>query len=803
MSIEAPTGFRVTEFSTGLDYPNGLIVLEDGSLLVGTSESGSVRYFSSPGQLVRLSDTDQDGIADEQQIVASDLPATITHIKSIDDFVFVSSYSEFKEGSEITIFKHNDISGGGSQDFALENLGKISFSFDDSSHAIVPIGLRSTGLDQYEFFFSLGAEGNNVSSVRPVILSSSDFNIPVTSLTADSIYRMPVDGTGESLVFGLTEQIASGLRNAADLVFEDQSGDLYFIENGIDGIAATSLSAENGIADTNEPLSADELNRIEADNIGSEIEDFGFADEVTRYRTGLLVNGQGDEVEDSEEYINPLAVFQPINGSESEGPASLALAPSSFPSAFNEGAFIGFYGRGGTTGLENEENPVLFYDFETQSYSQFISNDEPGIGHPTTIAVTENVLYVADLSATGSLGPRGRGEGVIYKFSTVPDINGTAESDALMNSTDAGEFVYAYEGNDLILGSLGADIIDGGSGLDAVSYATSQSRVVINLSPSEASGGDAEGDVLINIEQVYGSSHDDSLTGNDLSNVLIGRSGNDMLFGKEGNDFLRGDGGGDLLDGGSGHDTARYESSNGSISVNLSTGQTSGFHAEGDTLVSIENLMGSRNFGDELTGDANDNRLDGFGGNDQLFGNDGNDILQGGEGADWLDGGEKLDWAYYHRSASAVQIDLTASTAEGGEATGDTLISIELLYGSQFDDTLIGKGGANTLTGNRGNDTLDGKGGNDTLLGRQGNDTMTGGAGADKFRYTESTFDHDTITDFEDGLDKIDLTGSGLAFGDFGISQQGVDTLVSLNADHNIVLQGILSTTITTADFIF
>ncbi len=265
-----------------------------------------------------------------------------------------------------------------------------------------------------------------------------------------------------------------------------------------------------------------------------------------------------------------------------------------------------------------------------------------------------------------------------------------------------------------------------------------------------------------------------------------------------------GDGGGDILDGGSGNDTARYESSNGGVTVNLLTGAASGFHAEGDSLISIENLMGSRNFADTLIGDDGNNRLDGFGEDDQLFGLDGNDILNGGEGADLLDGGAKLDWAYYHRSTVGVNIDLSAGTATGGDAQGDTLISIELLYGSQFDDTLIGKAGANTLTGNEGNDTLDGKGGNDTLLGRQGNDTMTGGAGADKFRYTEASFDQDIITDFEDGIDKIDLTGSGLVFGDFTVSQQGTDTLVSLaNDSHDILLRNIVETNITSEDFIF
>ena len=420
LSITPPPGFKVTEFATGLDYPNGMIALEDGSLLVGTSEANAAGYFfSTPGQLLLLPDADQNGVADQQIIVASDLPATITHIKQANDLILVSSYSEFKARSEISVFRRSGIPGDASNPFLLDLLGKIDFSFNDSGHAIVAPVLQETASGQYDLFFSLGAEGNNIASTRLVVLSSSidDFNIAETELNADSIYKISIDDTGETLIFSGTEQIASGLRNAADFAFEENSGDLYFIENGIDGILTEELSAEGGIADINEPLTADELNRISAGDIGGVLENFGFANEGVKYRTGELINGQGDEVLNSPNYTDPIAIFQPIDGSESEGPASFIFSPSAFPDRWNDGVFIGFYGRGGTAGLANEENPVLFYDFETQSYSQFISNDEPGIGHPITLEATDDALFISDLSSNGVLGgPQGLGQGKIYKI---------------------------------------------------------------------------------------------------------------------------------------------------------------------------------------------------------------------------------------------------------------------------------------------------------------------------------------------------------------------------------------------------
>ena len=119
-------------------------------------------------------------------------------------------------------------------------------------------------------------------------------------------------------------------------------------------------------------------------------------------------------------------------------------------------------------------------------------------------------------------------------------------------------------GNDSLDGGAGADVIDGGDGIDTASYAGSGAGVTVDLRNGNASGGDAAGDTITNIENLAGSSFFDTLFGNNDVNVLSGGNGfdtlrgfagDDTLLGGNGNDTLIGDAGFDTLTGGAGNDT--------------------------------------------------------------------------------------------------------------------------------------------------------------------------------------------------------------------------------------------------------
>ncbi len=308
----------------------------------------------------------------------------------------------------------------------------------------------------------------------------------------------------------------------------------------------------------------------------------------------------------------------------------------------------------------------------------------------------------------------GAGDDSVSGDSGSDTIQGDAGADSLLgysgdDTLDGGsgaDTLLGHGDNDSLDGGAGADILSGGDGYDVLSYRTSTAAISINLAAGIGWSGDAAGDVLTSIETVFGSRYADFIVGSDDHNIIEGGAGADTIVGLGGNDWVS------------------YEFAAAPIAINTAGTGWAG-DATGDVVTGIENIRGSA-FGD------------------YLFGDDGANILRGDGGADVLYGAGNSDTIYYSTSNAAVRVDLSTNSASGGDAEGDTLVSVENVFGSAYGDRLIGDSASNTLVGWNGWDTLTGNGGNDI------------------FRFAETGGAADVVTDFwrEHG-DLIDVSGYG------------------------------------------
>ena len=381
-----------------------------------------------------------------------------------------------------------------------------------------------------------------------------------------------------------------------------------------------------------------------------------------------------------------------------------------------------------------------------------------------------------------NIGTHALGDTIIGGFE---NLIGSRYDDRLEGNSSE-NVIKGGSGNDWLVGGGGGDHLEGGSGKDRIiagdnddflSYESSSSRVIVDLSDApqraftdaekglfteltddttstnaviKVSSGDASGDIATGFANVIGGRGGDALTGDDQVNELRGMGGNDeltggtgddTLMGGEGRDMLKGGTGEDTLDGGPGaddldgggtendgeNDTATYASATEGVTVDLSGGNRGEGDADGDSFDGIEQYVGSYHADIFISGDDPDHITGGPATGDP-----------GGSGD------TSNDTVSYVRSDEGVTVDLATgaqSLTDNGYASGDDLNSIENVIGSNHKDTLTAADGGSVITGGREDDILAGGAGNDTFV-------FASGDGDDQI----NSF---TITD---GQDKIDLS---------------------------------------------
>ena len=315
----------------------------------------------------------------------------------------------------------------------------------------------------------------------------------------------------------------------------------------------------------------------------------------------------------------------------------------------------------------------------------------------------------------------------LYGGDGADTINGNSGADILwgdagndlLNGGKGDDTLHGGTGNDVLNGDSGDDLLNGGDGADALN------------------GGDG-------VDVLNGDAGNDVLTGGGEADSLFGGLGDDRLEGGSGNDRVEGGAGFDTLEGGSGDDT-------------LSGGDGNDQLAGGEGTDLLRGDMGD----DSLDGGSGDDALEGGLGRDTLTGGAGNDRLDGGDDADDMRGGTGDDVALGGAGNDKLAGDSGADTLSGGAGN-------DQLFGGEGNDLLAGDVGDDRLEGGKGNDLLQGGAGNDKLLGGEGTDrldggtgfdVLAGGLGADCFVFNASNAAQATISDFECGIDRIEIGG--------------------------------------------
>jgi len=522
------------------------------------------------------------------------------------------------------------------------------------------------------------------SNYNDVLTGNAGNNVLTGGLGADSLSG----GVGDDVLNGGT---------GADTMIGGDGTDTYYVDNVGDVVSETSAGAAGG---------SDLVNSDIDYTLGANLENLritatGAVNGTGNSLNNILVSGSGNNV---------------LNGGDGTDTASYTYATSGVSVSLATSASQATGGSGNDT-LLNIENLTgsAFSDALTGNASGNTLNG--GVGADTlTGGDGDDVYYVdnaGDVVSETNAAASGGSDSVYTEIdytlgSNVENLRILAAGAVNGSGNTLNNSLYAGAGN---------NILNGGNGTDTVSYLYATAGVNASLASGQATGGSGT-DTLLNIENIAGSNYDDVLTGNTGNNDLVGGAGADTLDGGAGADTLNGGTGADLMIGGDGNDTYYVDNAGDGVS------ETNAAAAGGSDIVytEISYTLGSNveNLRILAAGAVNGtgNTL-----NNTLYAGAGNNVLNGGDGSD-------IASYLYATAGVSVSLATTSGQATGNSGT-DTLLNIENLAGSNYDDVLTGNVANNELVGAAGADTLDGGAGADILNGGTGADSMIGGDGND------------------------------------------------------------------------
>ena len=693
---------------------------------------------------------------------------------------------------------NDTLDGGAGADILIGGTGNDIYVVDAAGDVVTEAASEGTDLVRSSISYTLGANLENLT-----LIGSSAIN-----------------GTGNTLNNVITGNTGSNTLSG--------------------GVGNDTLNGGDGDDVLNGGLGADILNG----GAGFDIASYESATSGVYVHTGNPSGNTGEAVGDSYQSIEGL------RGSAYADDLILVTDDGRIHGGAGDDSlyFVGthgeMHGEAGNDSLHADNgDDQLFGGSDNDDLIAYGGNDhlDGGTGTDWMVGGSGDDTYVVDNAGDSAVENSGEGTDTVLSSITYAlgsdvenltltgsaAINGTGNDLANILTGNAGNnTLNGGDGDDVLNGGLGADILNGGAGFDIASYESATSGVYVHTGNPSGNTGEAVGDSYQSIEglrgsayaddlilvtddgRIHGGAGDDSLyfvgthgemhgeAGNDSLHAdngddqLFGGSDNDDLIAYGGNDHLDGGTGTDWMVGGSGDDTYVVDNAGDSAVENSGEGTDT-------VLSSITYALGSDVENLTLTGSAAINGT----GNDLaniLTGNAGNNVFNGGGGTDTYYGGDGIDTVTFATATAGVSFHAYYDPSTyTGEAYNDFAHGIEVIIGTDFDDsmtvvesgftlyggggndnlntwalnaTFYGDAGNDILSGDLGDDHLDGGADNDEIFGHLGNDRLYGGAGVDQM--------------FGDGGD--DLLDGG-ADGDWIEGGLGNDTLHGGDGDDTLV----------------
>ena len=582
----------------------------------------------------------------------------------------------------------NYLDGGEEADEMIGGAGNDYYTVDDQLDKVVELAGEGIDMVNASVSWTLGQNIENLA-----LTGADDING-----TGNELANVLIGNQGDNVLDGAggNDVMQGGLGN--DTYFVDSAGDIINEVNGAgyDVVytavnltlaanveagqligAATSLTGN----ELDNDLRGNALANVLVGGIGNDRLDGGAG-------ADSMNGGAGDDtywVDNSGDTIVELA-----NGGVDTVVSSINVNLSTLGGGYLENAVL--TGSANLNLSGNSSNNELTGNAGNNALSGGAGNDwlDGGEGADTMAGGAGDDVYVVDNTgdAVTELAAQGidQVDSLLAAYTLGANVeNGRilAYGAANMTGNTLANLLYAGSGN---------NVIDGGSGSDTLSYLYADAAVQVSLALTSAQNTGSSGvDTVRNVEHLTGSVYDDVLSGNLNANMLDGGLGADSMAGGTGNDTYVVDNAGDIVVEAANEGTDQVNSylADYTLSANVEYGRIMSAGAANMTGNGIANL---------------------------IYAGDGDNVINGGAGSDTVS---------YNYAKAGVTVNLSLTTAQDTGGSGrDTLISIERITGSLFDDVLIGTIGANVFNGQVGNDMMIGGAGSDSYYVQDGGDVV-------------------------------------------------------------------------------